>query len=404
VDKLFLQNEVLQYAEEIFEWMQNIRRDLHMYPELGMEEHRTAEMICNHLKELGIPYEKGIANTGVVGLIEAKNATSTVALRADMDALPLTEENNVSYKSRNEGLMHACGHDAHVAIQLGAARLLTKFKNKLKTNVKLIFQPAEESVGGALPMIKEGVLDNPKVDLIFGLHTDSIQECGVVSLKYGVSQASVDTFKITISGKSAHGAHPASGIDAILIASHVITALQSIVSRSIGATESLVITIGKINGGTKENIIAGSVVMEGTMRSLDSKVRNTGLKKLKNIVSSISESFGGKGIVDVSQEYCSLKNNDSVLKYIENNGKIFLGKENIVEYKAPSMGGEDYAFFLNEVPGAFFKIGTKNEAKGIVDIAHNCNFDIDEDALKIGVVMQTLNVLNAEEILEKLRS
>jgi amidohydrolase len=404
VDNSVLKNEVLQYVDEIFGWMQSIRRDLHMYPELGMEEHRTSKMICKYLEELGIQYESGIANTGVVGLIKVENPASTIALRADMDALPITEQNNISYKSKNVGLMHACGHDAHVAIQLGTAKLLVKMKDKLKSNVKLIFQPAEESVGGALPMIKEGVLKNPDVDLIFGLHIDSGQKCGIISLKYGVSQASVDTFKITVHGKSAHGAHPASGVDAILIAGHVITAVQSVVSRCIGATESLVISIGKINGGSKENIVADKVVMEGTMRALNPEIRDIAVNKLKKIVNSISESFGGQGDIDVSHEYCSLKNNDFVLKYIERNAENFIGKENIIKYKTPSMGGEDYAFFLNKIPGAFFKIGTKNEEKGIVDIAHNCNFNIDEDAMKVGIVMQALNVLNADSILGELKN
>ena len=398
-----LKDKIIEKVEDIFAWVRSIRRDLHMYPELGMEEFRTSEMIGKYLEELNIPFKKGIANTGVVGLIEVDGAETTVALRADMDALPITEENDVIYKSKNRGLMHACGHDAHVAIQLGAARLLMEMKDKLTSNVKLIFQPAEESVGGALPMIKAGVLKKPKVDLIYGLHIDSGQECGIVSLKYGVSQASVDTFAITVSGKTAHGAHPASGVDAILIAGHIITAVQSVVSRNIPATESLVISIGKINGGTKENIVAGKVVMEGTIRSLSKVNRDYALEKLKDIVTNIPKSFGGAGSLNVSQEYCKLLNNDQVLGFIEKNAVGLVGKENVVKYKTSSMGGEDYGFFLNEVPGAFFKVGTKNEEKDITSVAHNCTFDIDEDGMKIGIAMQTLNVLDSNSVLDELK-
>ena len=399
MDKILTKNCVVKKAEEIFEWVRGIRRDLHMHPELGMKEYRTSEMICKHLEELGIPYVKNIANTGVVGLIEVDNAIGTVALRADMDALPLLEENDVEYKSTIEGLMHACGHDAHVAIQLGAANVLISMKDKLKVNVKLLFQPAEESVGGALPMIKEGVLKKPDVDIIFGLHTDSEQENGTVSLKYGVSQAFVDTFRIIVLGKGGHGAHPDSTIDTIVIAGYILTAIQSILSRNICATESAVITIGKINGGTKENIIAEKVTMEGTIRSLNSKVRDTVVGRLEKLVSNISESFGGKGKLEFSSEYCALENNNSVLKYIEENAEKYVGVNNIVKYSTPSMGGEDYAFFLKEIPGAFFKIGTKNIEMGIVNVAHNSNFDIDENCLITGVVMQCLNVLNIDEII-----
>ena len=247
-------------------------------------------------------------------------------------------------------------------------------------------------------MIKEGALKNPDVDYIFGLHTDSGQETGIVSMKYGVSQAAVDTFKIKITGKSAHGAHPASGVDAIIIAGNIITAVQTIVSRNISANDNLVITLGTIKGGDKENIIAEHVVIEGTMRSLSSAVRDHAVKRLNEIVQNTAKAFGGKGEVDINQEYCSLVNNDKVISYIEKNAVNLVGKDNVVIYETPSMGGEDYAFFLREVPGAFFKFGTKNDNKNINAPAHNCFYNIDEESMKTAVAMQVLNVLNIEEL------
>ena len=391
-------NKVNNAVEDSFEWIKSVRRELHMYPEDGMKEFRTADIICLKLDELGIPYKRNIANTGIVGFIEAENPRGTIALRADMDGLPVLEENDVDYVSRNRGFMHACGHDAHVAIQLGTAKVLKHGFTDMPYNVKLIFQPAEESIGGALPMIKEGVLENPKVDCIFGLHVEDTEDVGTVSVKYGVSQAAVDTFTIHIKGRGAHGAHPVDGVDAILIAAHVVTAIQSIVSRNVDAHESVVISIGKIAGGTKENIVADSVIMEGTMRTLSEEVRNYAAERLEEVVKSTAKAFGGTGEIDIRSEYCCLDNDNSVVSYVKDNAVKLLGGENVITAVEPSMGGEDFAFFLKSIKGAFFKIGTRNIESGISSPAHSSTFNIDENALKIGTAMQVLNILRYEKI------
>jgi len=274
---------VLTELNKIKDWMVEIRRDFHRNPELGMKEFRTRDKIVEYLEILGIEYEK-VAGTGVVGIIRGRDANKTVALRADMDALPIQDEKDAVYRSIIPGKMHACGHDAHVAILLGAARVLKENQKQLNGNVKLFFQPAEETVGGAKPMIEAGAMQNPKVDAVFGLHVASDIPVGEIGIKYGQMNASSDTIKIMIRGKSSHGAYPQEGIDAIMITGQVITALQSIVSRNVDPRSSAVVTIGTIQGGTQGNIIADKVELVGTVRTLDSDTRLLVLDRIKNIV------------------------------------------------------------------------------------------------------------------------
>ncbi|MBS4534841.1 amidohydrolase [Clostridium sp. D2Q-14] len=242
-------NNILEKSNSIKDWLINIRREFHMYPELGMEEFKTSQKICDLLDEMGIEYERGIANTGVVGIIKGKKEGKTVALRADMDALPIDERNDVYYKSKIKGKMHACGHDAHMTILMGTAKILNDMRDELKGKVKLIFQPAEETVGGAKKMIEEGVLENFKVDAVFGLHVAPEIPVGKIGIKYDKMNASSDTLEINIFGESTHGAYPHSGIDSIMIASQVINALQTIVSRNVNPIDSAVISLGTIQGG-----------------------------------------------------------------------------------------------------------------------------------------------------------
>ncbi|SHK11963.1 M20 metallopeptidase family protein [Paramaledivibacter caminithermalis] len=387
-------SNVLSLAEGIKEWLIEVRRDFHMYPEFGMEEHRTSEMIAKYLDEMEIEYKKGIANTGVVGIIRGKDKGKTVALRADMDALPIEEKNQVSYKSKIEGKMHACGHDAHMAIVLGAAKLLNNMKDNLKGNIKLFFQPAEETVGGAKPMIEEGVMDNPKVDAVFGLHVAPEIPAGKIGIKYGKMNASSDSIKIIINGESTHGAYPHSGVDAIVIAGHVITALQTIVSRNIDPRNSVVVTLGVINGGTRGNIIADKVEMIGTVRTLDPQTRKKVLSRIKETVQKVSESLGGSGEIIVEEGYVSLINNDDMVDIVRTNALELLGRDNIKVLQEASLGVEDFAYFLQKSPGAFFRLGCGNVEKGIVHDGHHCLFDVDEDCLSIGVAIQVQNVLS----------
>lgn len=385
---------ILASAEGIKDWLIDVRRDFHMHPEFGMEEFRTSEMIVKYLQEMGIEYKKGVANTGVVGIIRGNKAGKTVALRADMDALPIEEKNDVPYKSKVEGKMHACGHDAHMTTLLGSAKILNDMKDKLKGNIKLIFQPAEETVGGAKPMIEERVMENPKVDAVFGLHVAPELPVGKIGVKYGKMNASSDGIKITIHGESTHGAYPHSGIDAVVIASHVVVALQTIVSRNVDPRNSAVVTLGTINGGTRGNIIADKVEMIGTVRTLDPTTRKKVLNRIKETVKSVSQSLGGRGEITVNEGYAALINNDDMVEVVKKNVEELLGEENLEIIGEARLGVEDFAYFLQEAPGAFYRLGCRNEEKGIIHDGHYCLFDVDEDCLSIGVALQVKNVLS----------
>ncbi|WDV44959.1 M20 family metallopeptidase [Clostridiaceae bacterium M8S5] len=379
-------------VNSIYNELVDIRRDFHMHPELSTKEFRTRDKICEYLTKWGIEHEV-IATTGVVGIIRGKESGNTVALRADIDALPIKEENNVLYKSKYEGIMHACGHDAHATILLGVAKLLKQMEDSIKGNVKLFFQPAEESTGGALPMINEGCMDNPKVDYVLGLHVMPNLDAGKVELKYGKLNASTDSVNITIKGKSGHGAYPEQGIDAIMIAGHVLVGLQSIVSRNISPLNSVALSIGTIQGGTRGNVISDEVTMIGTLRTLDSETRQYTKDRIKGIVENISASFGGSGEAQILDGYEPLVNDSDVVNIIKNTSESLLGRENIVFKETPSLGGEDFSYFSNRTKGGFFHLGCGNSKKHINNSLHNSSFDIDEECLKVGVRLQIANTL-----------
>jgi len=330
--------DLLQQAQEIFPWLIKMRRDFHTYPEFGMEEYRTKDKICEYLNEMGIPYTAGIANTGVVGLIKGDQDGKTIALRADMDALPILEQSDVPYKSTIDGKMHACGHDAHMTVLLGAAKLLNQNKHLLKGNIKLLFQPAEETVGGAVPMIKEGVLEDPKVDAIFGLHVDTDLPVGKIGVKYGQMNASSDTIFITVKGQNAHGAYAYMGKDAIVIAAQVISALQTIVSRGVDARESAVISLGTIHGGTQGNIVADEVKLVGTVRTLIPEIRESVLQKLEDTVTFVAKGMGGHAVLTVEPGYTSLINADEMVDIVKASGETLIGKENVKVLTKPKLG------------------------------------------------------------------
>ena len=285
-------SDILAVAREILPWMIEIRRDLHQHPELGLEEHRTASRIQQYLDELGIEHRDGLAGTGVLGTLNGVATGRAVALRADIDALPLRDMKDVPYKSKIDGKMHACGHDVHTAVLFGAARILSGMTDRFPGVVKLIFQPAEETVGGAKLLIEEGVLDNPPVDAIFGLHVDPTLDVGSFGLRYGQRNASSDNVTLTIRGRSGHGAYPAGGIDAIVIAAQVITALQSIVSRNVDARQSAVVSFGTIRGGSQANIMAHKVKLVGTVRTLDQEIREHVLRRIKEVAEGVAKGYG----------------------------------------------------------------------------------------------------------------
>ncbi|MFZ5966051.1 MAG: M20 metallopeptidase family protein [Bacillota bacterium] len=385
--------EIKNRAEALKDWLMEVRRDFHMHPELGMEEIRTRDKIAGYLEEMGIPYQIGIAKTGIVGLIKGKEPGRTVALRADMDALPMVDEKDVPYKSQLEGKMHACGHDAHMTILLGTARVLNEMKDNIKGNIKLLFQPAEESVGGAEKMIQQGAMENPKVDVVFGLHVSPEIPVGKIGVKYGQMNAASDAITIDLYGTSCHGAYPHGGIDAIVMAGQIITALQTIVSRVADPRDSAVVSIGVIKGGTASNIIANHVEMKGTVRTLLPSTREKVINTIQKIVTQVAEAMGGTGKVTRSEGYCALINDDRMVDLVRENGKELLGNQNVEELSAASLGVEDFAFFLKEAPGAFFRVGCRNEERGIIYDGHSTLFDIDEGCLPIGVMMQVKNVL-----------
>ena len=386
--------DIKKRVDEIFDELVTIRRDFHMHPELSQNEFRTNSKICDYLNEWGIEYKSGIADTGVVGLIRGKQEGKTVAIRADIDALPIYEKSNESYCSINNGVMHACGHDAHTTILLGVAKILKEMEDTLQGNVKLLFQPAEETIGGAQRMVNEGCMRNPDVDYVLGLHVMPYINAGEVELKYGKLNASTDEIKITVRGKSGHGAYPEKGIDAIMISGYVITAVQSLVSRNISPLNSIVLSLGTISGGVKTNVIADEVVIKGTLRALDSETRNFAKERVTEIVSNTAKAFGGEGTVEFHDGYEALINDDEVVDVIKENAEKFIGKENMFFKEFPSLGAEDFSYFSEAAKGGFFHLGCGNSERGITANIHCDNFDIDEECIKTGVFLQIENVLS----------
>ncbi|QSZ26934.1 amidohydrolase [Aceticella autotrophica] len=400
---------ILSEAKKIEDEIINLRRKIHMYPELGFEETKTSELVYSYLKDIGLEVKR-IAKTGVVGLLKG-NGDRTIAIRADMDALPIQEENDIDYASKIPGKMHACGHDVHTAILLGTAKLLSNMKDELKGNVKFIFQPAEETTGGALPMIEEGVLKDPDVDGIIGLHVDPGIEAGEIGITYGKAYASSDMFDITVKGKSGHGAEPHKAVDAIVIAGNIINALQTVVSRNINPFEPVVITIGSIKGGNARNIIADKVDMSGIIRMFDETKRDETVSKIKHLAENIVEAMGGSIEFSWIQGYPCLINDEKMIEVVKSSASSILRDTNIKNIM-PTLGVEDFAYFTKYVPGCYYRLGCGNKEKGIDKPIHSNKFNIDEKCILIGMavhVMTAINFLNEvkseckhERILKKL--
>ncbi|RKD21929.1 amidohydrolase [Caminicella sporogenes DSM 14501] len=373
--------KILKKAEEIKEELISIRRDIHSHPEIGLQEKRTSALVAEKLKKLDIEVKTNVGITGVIGLLKGKYPGKTILLRADMDCLEMTELNDIEYKSKYPGLMHACGHDAHTTWLLGAAMILSEFKDELHGNVKFLFQPAEESQGGANRMINEGVLENPKVDAAIGAHVWPIVESGKIGIKYGSMMAAPDKFTLTIYGKGGHGAEPHNCIDPISIACQAYMSLQTIVSRKINPIEPAVISITMFNAGSAHNVIPDRVEMVGTVRTLTNELREEIPKMMESIIKGITEANGGSYEFEYIPYYPPVINNDEITDVVKHAGEEILGKDNVVELKNPTMGGEDFSYFQQKVPGAFFVVGTYNENKKITKPLHSPYFNIDEDIL-----------------------
>ncbi len=386
--------EVLAAARAILPWMIEIRRDLHRHPELGLEEHRTSARVREVLDQLGIEHRDGLAGgTGVLGWIPGRADGRAVALRADLDALPLEDGKDVGYRSQIPGKMHACGHDVHTAILLGAARLLAGLDGRLAGTVKLLFQPAEETVGGARVLIEEGVLDDPAVDAVFGLHAEPAVDVGRFELRYGQRNASSDAVTLVIHGRSGHGAYPAGSVDAIVVAAQVISALQTVVSRSVDARDSAVVSFGTIHGGSQGNIVARHVELTGTVRTLDPTVRERVLRRIRETAEGVAAALGARAEVDVEPGFDALINDDAMVDVVRHNAAALVGEENVLIKPQANMGVEDFAYYLRRAPGAFFSLGVRNEALGIVHSLHHDHFDVDESAMALGAAVQVLNAL-----------
>ncbi|MCB0514894.1 MAG: amidohydrolase [Bacteroidetes bacterium] len=373
-------------AAAIFEQVRGFRRHLHQHPELSFQEYQTSQYIQEQLKKMNIPFQTGFAENGVVALVEGKNAGKNIALRADIDALPIEEENKVSYCSANKGVMHACGHDAHTASLLGTAHLLHKLSDYWQGSVKFVFQPAEEKApGGASLMIRDGVLKNPTPHYMLAQHAHPPLEVGKVGFRAGMAMASADEIYITIKGKGGHAATPQLVIDPVLISAHLVVALQQIVSRRADPTVPSVLSFGKINSqGGYNNIIPDAVKIEGTFRTFDEKWRFEAHRLIRYQAETLCAAMDAECEVNIVVGYPYLFNNEALTLKAKNAAIAFLGEENVVDIPM-RMGAEDFAYYSQQVDSCFYRLGIRNEAKGIISNLHTPTFDIDEKALETGV-------------------
>lgn len=381
-----VKEKIQQLAKKYFKETVEIRRHLHQNPELSFEEEKTGRFIVEKLNQFKIPNQHGSAGTGVVGLIEGKNpGKRVVALRADMDALPILEANEVPYKSKNEGVMHACGHDAHTASLLGTARILSELRTDFEGTVKLIFQPGEELYpGGASIMIKEGVLENPSPASIFGQHVHPPLEAGKIGLRPGMYMASTDELYVTVKGKGGHGALPQDCIDPVVITAHIITALQQIVSRKADPTIPSVLTFGKINStGGATNIIPNEIKLEGTFRTMDEAWRKQAHKLMRSMARNIAKGMGGACKFKILVGYPTLINDDELTAKTKQFAIEYLGQDNVVDLPI-RMTAEDFSYYSQKMPACFYRLGTGNKKRGITSPIHTNTFDIDEKSLEVG--------------------
>lgn len=401
-----IEQDIIDIEDKLIEW----RHHFHQNPELSNREFKTAEKIAKHLKSLGLEVETNVAKTGVVGILKGDNPGKVVAIRADIDALPVTERNNLPFKSEvkttflntETGVMHACGHDTHIAILMATAEVFSKHKDKINGTIKFIFQPAEEGPppgeeGGAKLMIKEGVLDNPKVDAIFGLHINSQTPVGTIKYKTGGIMASVERFVVNVKGKQSHGSQPWSGVDPILISAKIIDGFQTIISREARLIdEAAVITVGKITAGTRFNIIPESAEMIGTVRTLDADMRLLIIKRMTEMAADIAKAYGGSATIEWQNNTVVTNNDPELTMQILPSIQKVAGEENVQIMKATT-GGEDFSYFQEEVPGVYFFLGGMTPGNTESFPHHTPDFKIDDSGMLLGVksfTQITLDYLN----------
>ena len=378
-----IKEQIQELSAKIFNDVVANRRHLHSHPELSFHELQTSVFVANKLEELGLEYHK-MADTGLVALIKGdKPSNNVVALRADMDALPIIEANDVPYKSQNVGVMHACGHDAHTSSLLGTARILTELKSQFAGTVKLIFQPAEEKLpGGASIMIKEGVLENPRPQAVLGQHVMPLIDAGKVGFRAGKYMASTDELYVTVKGKGGHGAQPQQNIDPVIITAHILTALQQVVSRFADPKSPSVLSFGKVIANGATNVIPNEVYLEGTFRTMDEKWREEAHKRMKKMAEGIAESMGGSCDFNIMRGYPFLINEEKLTALTRGHAEDYLGKENVLDLDI-WMAAEDFAYYSQVADSCFYRLGTRNESRGITSSVHTPTFDVEEDAFKI---------------------
>ena len=388
--------KIKQLAKEYNSEFRDIRHHLHSNPELSYQEFETSQFVQNKLASYGIPFEV-IATTGVVGLIKGKNpGKRIIAIRADLDALPIQEENTISYKSTKAGIMHACGHDVHTTCLLGAAKILNELKDEWEGTVKLIFQPGEEkNPGGASLMIKDGVLENPTPQAILALHVNTILEVGQLSFRSGKVMASADELYFTVKGKGGHAASPHITIDPILISSHLIIALQQLISRNNNPFNPSVLSITAFNAGNTTNVIPNEVKLMGTFRAMDEAWRFKAHELMHKLTTDLVHSMGGEVDLHIDVGYPCVMNNEKVTAAAMQKGREYMGAENVSETEL-RMGAEDFGYYAQQIPACFYRLGTMNKAKGITAGVHTPVFNIDEDAIEIGVGMMAWLGSNVE--------
>lgn len=378
---------IMKYLEEadlLFDYTQELRRDFHKHPELGFKEFRTSEIVAHELGKNGIDkIQTGVAKTGVVALLSGKKPGPVVLIRCDMDALPIKEESVTAYSSQNMGVMHACGHDGHTAVGLTVAKMLSNHKDDLAGTVKFVFQPAEEGMGGADLMVKEGILENPKPDYALAIHVWNEKPIGWLGISPGPIMAAAETFRIKITGIGGHGATPHLTVDPILTASQIVTALQSIVSRNVHPLESSVVTVGSIQGGSAFNIIPPEVILLGTIRTFKPEIRDLVLIRFREIVTGVSKSLGCTVEIEMDPVTPPVINDQRLTKRVQAVASELFPRDEIDEH-AITMGSEDFAFMSREIPGCFIFIGSSNSVKGLDAKHHHPKFDFDEAALKKG--------------------
>ncbi len=361
------------------------RREIHRSPELAYHEDATAKLVADRLESLGVEVKRGVGGTGVLGILRGSRKGRVVALRADMDALPLEEMVDVEFRSKVKGVMHACGHDTHVAMLLGAAKLLASHRDESSGTVKFLFQPAEEhgGRGGAKPMIEDGVMENPTVDFVFGLHITESQKSGTFAFREGAIMAAPDAFEIRITGKGGHGSEPHRAVDPVYVAAQVIIAVQGVSSRMIDPVQPFVITVGAVHSGTKNNIIPDQAVLEGTIRTMDERTRMRAKAKVAEVARGVCRAFGARAEVEFLKDaYPVTVNDESVTSRAISILSRMPGTR--VKVMEPILGGEDFSRFLQKAPGTFYFLGTRNPAKGCVYPNHSARFKVDEDVLKFG--------------------